>query len=144
MESLSLGKRRKDGNCRTKEEHESLEARSQKYKMGTHCVKSILFLSLYLLHTWSGELNLEEYCKTLREVDENMQDIKQKFHISGIIAGVDAQVEVKPHQEPFVGGGRKMYLGNNTKYCEMEAKFESLLMDWITKHDVKLTNNFSK
>ena len=37
-----------------------------------------------------------------------------------------------------------MYRGNNTKYWEMEAKFESPLMEWITKHDVKLTNTFSK
>ena len=58
-------------------------------------LESILFLSLYLPHTWCGELNLEEYYKTLKEVDRNMQDIKQKFHISGIIAGMDAQVEVK-------------------------------------------------
>ena len=87
-----------------------------------------------------GELNLEEYHETLREVDETSQDIKQKFHISGIIAGLDAQVEVKPHQEPFVGGGTRMYCVNNSKSCEMEAKFESLLMDWITKRDVKLTN----
>ena len=90
-----------------------------------------------------GELNLEEYHEALREVDETMQDIKQKFHISGINAGLDAQVEVKPHQEPFVGGGTRMYCVNNSKSCEMEAKFESLLMDWITKRDVKLTNTFS-
>ena len=31
-----------------------------------------------------------------------------------------------------------MSRGKNTKYCEMEAEFESL-----TKHDVKLTNTFS-
>ena len=61
-------------------------------------LESILFLSVYLLHTWGGALNLEEYYEKSREVDENMQDIKQKFHISGIIAGMDAQVEVKPHQ----------------------------------------------
>ena len=108
-------------------------------------LESILFLSLCLPHTWwDGELNLEEYYNTLREVDENMQDIKQKFHVSGIIAGMDAQVEIKPHQEPFVGGGTRVYRGTNTKYCEMEAKFESLLMEWITKHDVKLTNTFSR
>ena len=43
---------------------------------------SILFPSLHLPHTWSGELNLEEYYKTLSEVD-----IKQNFHMSAIIAG---------------------------------------------------------
>ena len=32
-------------------------------------LESILFLSLYLPHTWGGELNLEEYHKTLKEVD---------------------------------------------------------------------------
>ena len=42
--------------------------------------------------------------RDLRDVVETMQDIKQKFRISGIIAGMDAQVEVKPHQERFVGG----------------------------------------
>ena len=82
-------------------------------------LESILFLSLYLPHTWGGEVNLEEHNKTLKEVDRNMQDIKQKLHSSGIIFGV-------PHQESFVGGGTRMYRGNNTKYCEMEAKFESL------------------
>ena len=64
---------------------------------------------MYLPHTWCGELNLEEYYETLREVDGTMQDIKQKIHISGIIAGVDAQVDVKLHQEPFVGGGTRMH-----------------------------------
>ena len=42
---------------------------------------SILFPSLHLPLTWSGELNLEEYYKTLSEVD-----IKQNFHMSAIIA----------------------------------------------------------
>ena len=65
-----------------------------------------------------------------------MQDIKQKFHISGIIAGTDAQFEVKPHQGPFVGGGTRMHHENTAKYCEMEGKFESLNKEWITKHDV--------
>ena len=74
---------------------------------------------------WSGELHLEEYYKTLRDVDKNMQDIKQKFHISGIIAGMD-------------------YRGNDTDCCEIEANIEGLLMEWITKHDVKFANTFSK
>ena len=45
-----------------------------------------------------------------------MQDVKQKYHISGIIAGMDAQVEVKPNQEPFVGGGTRVSRGNTAKY----------------------------
>ena len=44
-------------------------------------LESILFLAMYLLHTWRGEANLEKQCKTLNEVDENMQDLKQKFYI---------------------------------------------------------------
>ena len=48
---------------------------------------------------------------------------------------MDAQVEVKPHKEPSVGGGTRMHRGN--KKCEMESKFESLFMEWITKHDVQ-------
>ena len=76
---------------------------------------SILFLSWYLPHTRCGEPNLEEYFKTSKEVDRNMQDIPQKFHLSGITAGLDAQVEVKPHQELFVGGGTRIHLGNKAK-----------------------------
>ena len=79
-------------------------------------LESILFFSLYLPHTWCGEVRFEEYYKTLKEVDRNMQDIKQKFQFSGIIAGMDGQVEVKPHQKPFVGGGIRVYRENNTKY----------------------------
>ena len=73
-------------------------------------LESILFLSLYLPHTWGGETNLEEYYKTLKEVDRNAQGVKQKFHLSGIIAGMDLRVEVKPHQEGArreMGGERK-------------------------------------
>ena len=72
-----------------------------------------------------------------------MQDIKQKFHISGIIAGMGVQIEEKPHQEPFVGGGTKMYRENNTKYCEVKAKFESVFVESSTKHDVGLASTFS-
>ena len=50
-------KKMKDCNCRKKEEHESCAGRSQKYKMGTNVLESILFLSLYLPHTWCGELH---------------------------------------------------------------------------------------
>ena len=53
---------------------------------------------------------------------------------------MDAQVEVKPHQEPFVGGGTRLHRGNRAKYCEMDSKFERYLMEWVTKHDVKLAN----
>ena len=72
-------------------------------------LESILFHSLYLPHTWGGEVTFEEYYKTLKEVDRNMQDVKQKFHTSRVLAGMDAHVEVKPHQEPFVGGGTRMF-----------------------------------
>ena len=34
-----------------------------------------------------------------------MQEFKQEYQISGIIAGMDAQVQVEPNQEPFVGKG---------------------------------------
>ena len=37
-----------------------------------------------------------------------------------------------------------MYRGENTKFCEMEATFESLLMEWIKKHVFKLSNTCSK
>ena len=53
---------------------------------------------MYLPHTWGGDTNLEEYYKTLKELDRNMQDIEQKYQISGIIAGMDAQAEVRPRR----------------------------------------------
>ena len=51
-------------------------------------LESIMFLLMYLPHTWGGEANLEDFYKTLNE-------IKQKFYMSGIIAGMDAQVKVE-------------------------------------------------
>ena len=96
----------------------------------------ILFLSLHLLHAWCGEVHLEEYYKTMKEVDTNM-------HFPGIITEMDGQVEVKPHQKPFVGGGIRVYRENSSKHWLMEVKFESLSTEWITKLDVKLTNTFS-
>ena len=56
---------------------------------------SILFLPMYLPHTWSDEVNLEGYHKTLKDLDKNMQEVKQKYHISGIIAEMGGS-EAKP------------------------------------------------
>ena len=75
---------------------------------------SILFLSIYLPRTWSGETNLVEYSKTMKDLDKNMHEVKKKYKISGIIAGMDAQVEVKPNQEPLVGSGTRMSRGNTS------------------------------
>ena len=105
---------------------------------------SILFISMYLPHTWFGETNQEEYYKTLKDLDKNMQDVKQKYHISGITVWMDAQVEVKPNPPSFVGGGTRVSRGNAAKYCELESKFRRLLMEWITKHEVKLSNTFCR
>ena len=78
-----------------------------------------------------GETNLEEYYKTLKEIDKNMQEIKQEYQISGIITGMDAQVEVKPHQERSVERGTRMSRGKTAKFCELESKFEGLVMELI-------------
>ena len=43
-----------------------------------------------------------------------MQDIKQKFHKLELLQEMDVQVEVEPHQDPFVGGGTRMYRGINS------------------------------
>ena len=77
-------------------------------------LENILFLSMYSPHSWGGEADLEEY-KTPNVVNMNMQDIKQKFYISGIVAGMVAQVEAKPHQELFVGGGMRLYRWEPTR-----------------------------
>ena len=75
-----------------------------------------------------------------QDYEEGMQDIKQEFQIYGIIAGMGAQDEVKSHKEPFVGVGKRMYRRNDWKYRETVSKFENLFMEWITKHDVKLSD----
>ena len=41
-------------------------------------------------HTWGGEANLEDYYKMLKDLDKNMQEVRQKYQVSGIIAGMDA------------------------------------------------------
>ena len=73
-------------------------------------------------------------------LERRSQDVKQEYQISGIMAEMDAQVEVKPRQGPFVGDGTRMSRRSTTRYCEMESKCESLLMEWITKHEIKLEN----
>ena len=102
----------------------------------------ILFLSVYLPHTWGGEANLEEYYKTFCEIDKNIQEIKRTFYISGVTIGMDAQTEVKPHKEPFADKNTRRSRRNGTKYWEFEGKFERYFMEWIAQHDVKLANTF--
>ena len=99
---------------------------------------------MYLPHTWGGEANLKGYYKTLKELDKNLQEVKQKYHISGIIAGMDAQVEVQPRQGSYVGSGTRMSRGSTARYHEMESKFENMPMEWTTKHEIKLANTFCK
>ena len=70
---------------------------------------------MYLRHIWRGETNLEEYYKTLKDLDKKMQEVKQKYHISGITAGMDVQVEVNPKPLPFVGGGTRVSRGSTAK-----------------------------
>ena len=69
---------------------------------------------------------------------KNIQEVKQKYQVSGIVAGMDAQVEVKPRQVPFVGDGTRMSRGNTMRSYEMESKFGTFLMEWITKHEICL------
>ena len=115
--------RRKDCSCSQKDEFEPSSMLLQKHEMDTYCSWSILFLSMNLPYTWGGLANLEEYYKTLKEIDKNLQEVKQNYHISGIIAGMDAQVEVKPHQGPFVGSGTRMSHGSTARLHELESKF---------------------
>ena len=66
-----------------------------------------------------------------------MQEIKQEYQISGIIAGMNAQVEVKPHQENV----------SRATWQNLESwkvSLRGLLMEWITKYEVKLANTFCK
>ena len=87
--------------------------RRSSWKNENRSIKSSKFflLSMYLPHTWRGEANLEEYDKTLKDLDKNMQEVKQKkYQISGIIAAMDAQVKVKPRQGQFVGNGTRMWV----------------------------------
>ena len=83
--------------------------------MGTDCSGKHLVSLEYLPHTWCGEANLEEYYKTWNEVEKNIRR-SNKIYISSIFAGMVAKVEVKPHQEPFVGGGTRVSRGNGAKW----------------------------
>ena len=101
---------------------------------------SILLLSLYLPHTWGGEANLEEYYKTLKDLDKRTcEEINQKYQNYGIIPEGEAAA-----RGPFVGDGTRLSRGSTARYYEMESKFESLLMEWITKHEIKLAHTFCK
>ena len=100
----------------------------------------LLFLSIYSPHTWSGEANLEEYYKTLEDVDRNMQDITEKYQNSVIIAGLDVQVDVKPRQGPFVGDGKECLVEKpqstvkwkaNSRACSWSAS-QSMRSSWRT------------
>ena len=73
-------------------------------------------------------------------MDKNLQEVWQKLNMSGIFSGTDAQVEVKPKQEPFVGSGTRLSRGSTTRYYELDSKFEILLMEWIAKHGIKQTS----
>ena len=77
---------------------------------------SILFLAMYLPNTLKGEAALEEYHKTLKEVDNNIQRIKQQFGITGIVVGSDAPVEVSENQESFVETTTRLNRGSGTKH----------------------------
>ena len=54
------------------------------------------------------------------------------------------QVEVKPKPLPFVGGGTRVSRGSTAKIFELKSKCETLLMEWITKHEVKLSYTFCR
>ena len=99
---------------------------------------------MYLQHTREGETNLDEYYQTLKEIDKNMQETKQEYQISGITAGMDAQVEVKPHQEPFFVEAQECLDATRQKFGELDSKFEALLMELISKYEVKVANAFCK
>ena len=118
----TLLKEQKDGNAAiaAKRKNMNLLRHSRRITRWVLVVLgSIIFLSMY---TWGGEANLQEYYKTLKDLDKNMQEVSRKYHNSGIIAGMDAQVGLKPHQEPFVGGGTRVVRGNAAKYCELEKQ----------------------
>ena len=45
---------------------------------------------MYLPRTWSDEGALGECSNTVREIDSNMQQVKQRYKISAIVVGGDA------------------------------------------------------
>ena len=141
---MDLAERREDSHCSQKKNSNLLRYCCRNTRWIRVVLGSILFLSMYLPQTWGGEANLEEYYKTLTEIDKNFKEVKQKYHISGIVAGMDAQVEVKPRQGPIVGSGTRISRGSTARYYDLESKFESVLMEWAAKHEVKLANTFSK
>ena len=55
-------------------------------------------------------------------------------------------MEMKPNQGAMllVESTRVSSWQPRGKYCELESKFVCLLMEWVTKHEIKLANTFCK
>ena len=76
---LKEQKESKAANCGQKTKHEPSEKFPQKHKMGSCRTGEYPRPSLCTCHTtWSGEQNLEGYYKTLKDLDKNMQEVKQQ------------------------------------------------------------------
>ena len=67
---------------------------------------------------------LGEYSETLREIESNMQQVKQMYKLSAIVVGTDAQVEMVPHQEPYLGAAMMVNRGIGLAHWNLERKFE--------------------
>ena len=55
--------------------------------------------------------------------DHNMQKVKQMCKIYTVIVGNDAQVEMLPNQEPFVGADTRLTRGFGQVHWNLEWKF---------------------
>ena len=83
---------------------------------------------------------LEEYYKTLKEIDDKVQaEVPHHWHGYWSRRAGRSGAE----QEPYMGSGTRLYRGTGIGGWEMEGHLERYFREWITKHSVKLANTFT-
>ena len=62
-----------------------------------------ILVTLYLPNTWRGEKTVAKYRTILREINKEVNGLKQGCNITAVLMGTDALVEFQPSQELFTG-----------------------------------------
>ena len=83
------------------------------------------------------------YIGTLKEVDNNMLQVKQLLCITAAVVGTDAQVEQLPDEEPDVGTAMRLNRGIGLAPWNLERKFERHFMVRPAKQKINLTSTFA-
>ena len=65
-------------------------------RRATVLLGSIMFLAIFLPSTCGGETAMSKYSETLKDVDSNLQQVKQIVGITAVVVATDAQLEAMP------------------------------------------------